>query len=608
MHTKIRKFLSGHQIALYLLLAVLVGLAAATVLVGQTGPAAQLAVRPLSQDEINAYKLPATTERSGGLATAGLGQAVYLEADIDINVPADQIASVTWAMMRKPAGSNADFLDDPLGAAVPVYEPSDRLIYQVAGRKLLRMDVAGVYNVQATITTVGNGTVVLSRMLTGSTYVGVQACSLCHSNGPNSTPWSMVNSWSDTMHSKIFKNGINGVNGSSYGPSCWGCHTVGYDTGSTVANGAFNFVMNQLGWTPPTILKPGNFEAMPAALQNVANIQCENCHGAGSTHIASGGDTRLISKSFDSGVCGQCHGAATHHVKTMEWNNSGHAIAPRDPAGSAGCVGCHTSKGFVGRIEGAATLDTSYSAISCQTCHEPHGETIPSTNAHLVRTLADVTLADGTKVTTAGMGTLCMNCHQSRQNAAAYVAKTAGSTHYGPHHGPQADMLMGTNGYTYGKNIPSSAHGDVVEDTCVHCHTQTVATTDPAFGKVGGHTFKLSWPGDAANPPEDLVGACQSCHGPDVTAINFPLMDYDGDGVIEGAQTEVQHLLDQLAVLLPPVGQAKSSLNIDASWTQPQLAAAYNYLFVQSDGSLGIHNMAYTVGLLKASIADVSKK
>ena len=87
--------------------------------------------------------------------------------------------------------------------------------------------------------------------------------------------------------------------------------------------------------------------------------------------------------------------------------------------------------------------------------------------------------------------------------------------------------------------------------------------------------------------------------------LNFPLMDYDGDGVIDGVQTEVQHLLDKLALQLPPVGQAKSSLSIDATWTQPQLEAAYNYLFVQSDGSLGIHNMAYTVGLLKASIANL---
>ena len=72
-------------------------------------------------------------------------------------------------------------------------------------------------------------------------------------------------------------------------------------------------------------------------------------------------------------------------------------------------------------------------------------------------------------------------------------------------------------------------------------------------------------------------------------------------------QTEVQHLLNDLAVLLPPVGQAKTSLTIDSTWTQPQLEAAYNYLFVQNDGSLGIHNTAYTVGLLKASIANLQQ-
>lgn len=202
-----------------------------------------------------------------------------------------------------------------------------------------------------------------------------------------------------------------------------------------------------------------------------------------------------------------------------------------------------------------------------------------------------------------------MNCHQARQNAVTYAATTAGSSHFGPHHGPQTDMLEGTNGFTYGKFIPSSAHGDVVADTCVNCHMQTISdTTNPALTLVGDHTFTLSFAGNATVPATQLVGVCQGCHGPDITTFNFPLMDYDGDGVIDGAQTEVQHLLDQLALLLPPVGQAKSTLNIDASWTQPQLEAAYNYLFVQGDGSLGIHNMAYTVGLLKASIADLKSR
>ena len=293
----------------------------------------------------------------------------------------------------------------------------------------------------------------------------------------------------------------------------------------------------------------------------------------------------------------------------MEWGNSLHAVTTRDPSGTGrdACVGCHTDQGFVDRINGVGPADLSYGAIGCQTCHEPHGETTPDGNAHLVRTMAAVTLADGTKVTTAGAGTLCMNCHQARQNALVYAAKTAGSTYFGPHEGPQADMLVGTNGYTYGENIPSSAHGDITPDTCVTCHMQTPASTDKALGQVGGHTFKMSFPGTDAIPAEQMVGACQTCHGPDITTFNFPLMDYDNDGVIDGAQTEVQHLLDKLALMLPPVGQAKTSLTIDSTWTQPQLEAGYNYLFVSKDGSHGIHNMAYTVGLLKASIADLQK-
>jgi hypothetical protein len=57
--------------------------------------------------------------------------------------------------------------------------------------------------------------------------------------------------------------------------------------------------------------------------------------------------------------------------------------------------------------------------------------------------------------------------------------------------------------------------------------------------------------------------------------------------------------------MLPPVGQPKTALTIDATWTRPQLEAAYNWLFITNDGSKGIHNMAYTVGLLKASITNL---
>ena len=352
--------------------------------------AAQLATRALTNDEIGAYSLPSATDRSGGLTTVGLGEAVYLDAEVDIKVPASQISSVTWSIASKPAGSSAAFASSPLGSNVPAYPPSDALTYQIAGRKLLRPDIAGIYNISATITTAGSGVATVTVMIVASTYMGVSTCSKCHSNGPAGTTWSMENDWSTTAHSTIFTNNINGVGGrTSYPSSCWPCHTVGYDPSATQSNGDFHQVMNQLNWVAPTVLQAGNFAAMPAALQNVANIQCENCHGAGSTHVASGGDPRLISKSVTAGVCVQCHSEAPHHVKGLEWNNSAHAITTTDPAGNASCVGCHTNNGFVDRINGVPGADLTYDAIGCQTCHEPHGETLPapSVQQHLVRTL-----------------------------------------------------------------------------------------------------------------------------------------------------------------------------------------------------------------------------
>jgi hypothetical protein len=146
-----------------------------------------------------------------------------------------------------------------------------------------------------------------------------------------------------------------------------------------------------------------------------------------------------------------------------------HAVTTRDATGTGreGCVGCHTGTGFVARMSGAPITDTSYRSIDCVACHEPHGATTPAGAAHIVRNLANVTLADGTVIKDGGTGKLCMNCHQARQNATTYTATTAGSSHYGAHHGPQADMLEGTNAVTYGKKIPSSAHAYAADDTCV---------------------------------------------------------------------------------------------------------------------------------------------
>ena len=96
------------------------------------------------------------------------------------------------------------------------------------------------------------------------------------------------------------------------------------------------------------------------------------------------------------------------------------------------------------------------------------------------------------------------------------------------------------------------------------------------------------------------------------------MQDYNGDGVIEGVQTEVQHLLDKLSTLLPNStyqansdnyvadGLVKTSVSVKTNWPAKFLKAGYNWQFVTMDGSLGVHNAPFAVGLLKASIADLT--
>lgn len=608
MTTRMYSFPSAPKGSAGLAAVVLMAVAGSTTVFAQTTLQAQLAARPLTPGDKTVYKLPSTTQVASGLSTVAIGSAVYLDALLDISVPPSEIADVSWTITKKPSTSTAELTESPLGPDVPAYEPSDRTVLQVAGRKLLRPDVVGRYIVTANISTVKSGTVTVTRSLNAATYLGVATCAQCHNIGPQGTVWSMVTPWSKTGHAALFKLGVTGVASDHYSSNCISCHTVGYDTAPTAVNGGFDDVATQLGWKFPAVQNAAVWDSMPAALKNLGSIQCENCHGPGSRHVSLGGATTAISISRDSGVCAQCHEAPTHHIKSTEWKNSTHAAVTRDPSGAGreGCVGCHTGTGFVDRINRVATPNTAYNPINCQSCHEPHGQTSPSTNLHLVRALGDVKLQDGTIITNAGMGGLCMDCHQSRRNAATYAATTAGSAHFGPHSGTQADMLAGVNGFTYGKTIPSSAHRSVVKDTCVECHMHTVAETDAAYSNVGGHTFKPGWTNPATGARREIIETCQECHDGQVTSFNFPLIDYDEDGTIDGVQTEVQHLLDKLSAMLPPAGKSKTSLNIDNTWTQPQLEAAYNWLYVQSDGSRGIHNTAYAVGLLKASIKDLS--
>ncbi len=617
--------------------------AVSTVNAASTALNGQVVQRPLTPTEISAYGLT-NAQFSAGINTVAIGEPVYLDAIVTAVIAPSNIVGVTWSLpsTNKPVSSAAVLATSPLGANVPIYKMADLYnnaggkVSQLAGRTYLRPDVVGQYTILATITTTGtiNGTNIaptttnIATTITAATYLGINACAACHSGSFAGVP-NIYPTYTNTAHATFFTRAIDGLENSHYSKNCIVCHTVGYDTNAN--NGGFDDMATAYGWSFPSVLTNGNWASMPAELQGLANIQCENCHGPGSQHMFSHGitgNTNAISVSFAAGACTQCHDATPNHIKGAEWNNSIHARPTRTPSGPsrAACVRCHTAGGFV---QYAVTLGTTntyttnnantvYEAITCQTCHDPHD----GSNPHQLRNSL-VTLGDGTVVTNAGSGAFCMNCHQSRNGSVTnsivkypLLQQTwAGGSAFGVHDNPAGDMLEGANGWTYGKAIPSSAHSIAVSNTCVACHMQTVASTDPAYLQAGGHTFNMTYT-NSSGAELDKVTVCVQCHGP-ITSFDMVKVDYNGDGVIEGVQTEVQHLLDKLSTLLPNGTYQTNANNYKAdglvkapssqtNWPANFLEASYNWQLVNADGSKGVHNAAYAVGLLKASIGDLT--
>jgi len=602
------------------------------------GPAlqGQVTLRPLTPQDIKDYAL-INAQGASGLSTVGVGQPAYLEVLVNNAVTNSDITNIVWTLSSRPGGSAATLAASPLGTNVPTFKMADRFnpsgapVYKVAGRTLLRPDVTGQYTVTVAIQTASSGSTNLTQRITAATYMGVNTCALCHSGGVLAK--DQFHPWSETLHATIFSKGIDGLKGSHYSKSCIECHTVGYDTNAFAVNGGFDDVATQRGWTFPTNLMAGNWASLQTnhpSLANLANVQCESCHGPGSEHAMALGNTNVlnwprIDSSFAMGKCAQCHDSKPDYSIVAEWNNSHHARSTRTPSGPnrQNCVRCHTAPGFKQFVEHAGTTNryatnTVYEAITCSACHDPHDATHP----HQLRAANIFTLPEGTTVTNVGLGALCMTCHHARNgeanaNITNYklgLPTWAGGSSFGVHDSTAGDMVEGVNAITYGKVIPSGSHSAVIPNVCVGCHMQPVAQNHPAFGKAGGHTFSMTYNNVNGNSV-DLVDACVKCHGP-IDKFDFARKDYDGDGTIEGVQTEVQNLLNKLSRLLPNStyrangnyvadGLIKSP-SVKTNWQTRFLQAAWNWQFVSMDRSKGVHNAPYAVGVLKASIADLT--
>jgi len=247
-----------------------------------------------------------------------------------------------------------------------------------------------------------------------------------------------------------------------------------------------------------------------------------------------------------------------------------------DYAGGRGsCTACHSGASFSAMVA-AGQKPNEFSDVvditrqDCRACHQIH--TSYTTADWALETTDPVNLyAFGDLVFDGGKGNLCANCHQPRRQIAAAdpndnIAVT--STHWGPHHGPQSAMLLGTGGAGDVAGVPSF-HYRLTTDTCVTCH----------IGANASHSF------------EAVEASCEVCHAP----------EDDLDTAMASVQAKITVLRDMLIDkgLLDAEGHPIVGL-----YPAAQASALWNYILIEiEDGSSGAHNPPYTNALLDASIA-----
>jgi len=153
---------------------------------------------------------------------------------------------------------------------------------------------------------------------------------------------------------------------------------------------------------------------------------------------------------------------------------------------------------------------------------------------------------------------------------------------------PQGIMLRGHEG-AGSETLEAEGPHSTLERHCVSCH-MAPASEDLDKTVAGGHTFRTM---TKTNQLRVLnITGCVACH-------KEATVEW-----VEASQLKVKTRLQDLAQLLP--GQNKSDeprFPDDPSLTRSQSRASYNYWMVVKDGTLGVHNPAFTKKLIDDALA-----
>jgi hypothetical protein len=201
------------------------------------------------------------------------------------------------------------------------------------------------------------------------------------------------------------------------------------------------------------------------------------------------------------------------------------------------------------------------------------------------------------------------------------------------HDGNQSNLFSGINGYEYSgvTYIRTWEHSD---NACTDCHMNTYNPED----QTGGHTLLVN------------EAECTACHGDDNITPVQALIDAkrvelaelllarkvfkkttNSQGVVSYSAVQTHDFNGKLypttqtagdlfatnvtnntvspttglvvyGIMLKYAADADYALRIGRPWKYGELGAAYNYAYINSELSLGVHNPPYALKLLQASI------
>ncbi|MFC1555860.1 T9SS type A sorting domain-containing protein [candidate division KSB1 bacterium] len=485
-----------------------------------------------------------TLVAASGLPNVGVGETVYLLA----NEGNTTITVYSWAITEKPTGSTATLSNASI--------QNPRFVPDVAGQYLITLSVSNadgtgspdqIYINAGTFVGVGN--------ISTYSVLGRSCQTFCHTDKAG---------WADTGHASFLAENMD-HGAAYYGQSCISCHTVGFN--ENAVNNGFDDLQDTYNWTFPATKADGNYASFVTnypELANLANIQCESCHGPGSQHGAATSKNQ-IAVSYEVGVCYQCH-AGERHYRAHQWDVAAHADVPRSYQNNAECGKCHTAQGFVEHMKAEAST-APYDApapITCVACHDPHN-------------------GDGENQLRAGAASdACRTCHGELRE----------SSHSGFHHSHQALLVDGTGGFEYAEKTYRNSTHAAISESCVTCHMaetpEEFHVSADSLAIFGEHTFKIVGVTAGGDTLVNSSG-CENCHG---------TVDYE---FIKYSEGKIVALLDSLATYLPHEN-GEPLFPTDETLTDLEAAASHNYYFILTDGSNGIHNPSYASELLLTSI------